>query len=178
MRFTINLATRSYLDKRLLNQICFGLIALLVVLLGWQITRASWNQGEKSRLEAEIVSLEGRLIKKPGGVSEKDFTRQQAQIRFYNEIIDRKKVSWLRFLDLIENVTPQGIALVSVAPGKKKDELELDGRARSFAAVRQYLEKLEEAENVTNVLLLSHNELKVGESSRGVQFTISCKVQY
>lgn len=178
MRFTINLATQTYLDKRFLNQVCFGVVVLLVVLLGWNVTRASWNQGDKRRLDAEIVSLEGRLKNKPAGVPEKDFARQQAQIRFYNEIIGRKSMNWLKLLELIENVTPEGIALATITPDKTKAELKLDGRARSFAVIRKYLEKLEESKDFTGVLLLSHKELITGETARGVQFTISCKVQY
>lgn len=178
MRFTINLATQTYLDKRLLNRLCYGAVTLLVVLLGWNVTRASWNQGEKRRLDTEIASLEGRLNNKPGGVPEKDFTRQQAQIRFYNEIIDRKSEGWLQLLELIESVTPEGIALEAVVPGKKRGELKLDGRARSFAAVRKYLEMLEESKSIASVLLLSHKELVTGETGRGVQFAISCKVLY
>lgn len=178
MRFTINLATQTYLDKKLLNRSCFGVIALLVVLLIWNVTRASWKQGEKSRLDAEIAVLEGRINNKPGEVPEKDFTRQQTQIRFYNEIIGRKSTNWLQLLDLIENVTPEGIALSAVSQGKKKGELKLDGHARSFAHVRQYLEKLEGSQNFLNVLLLSHKDFLSGETGRGVQFTISCMVQY
>ncbi len=178
MRFTINLATQTYLDKRLLNQICFSALILMVVLLGWNITRASWNQGEKRQLDTEIASLERRLNNKPKGIADKDLTKQQAKILFYNEIILRKSVDWLQLLDSIENVTPEGVALASVVPGKKIGELKLDGRARSFLVVRKYLEKLEESQNFTDVLLLSHKELKTGETGRGVQFTLSCKVQY
>lgn len=177
MRFTINLATRTYLDKRLLNQVCWGVTALLVALLGWNVTRASWNQGELRRLDDEIVALENRFNKKPGDVSEKDFARQQSQIRFYNEIAGGKSVNWMQLLALIENVTPEGIAMSVIAPGKDKGELKLEGRARSFAAVRRYLEKLEESDSFTNVLLLSHQELLVGETTRGVQFAISCRVR-
>jgi len=177
MRFTINLATRTYLDNRLLNQVCWGVIALLVLLLGWNVTRASWNQGELRRLDDEIASLESRFNKKPGDVSEKDFVRQQAQIRFYNEIAGGRRVNWMRQLALIEEVTPDGIAMSLIAPGKDKDDVRLEGRARSFATVRRYLEKLEESEHFTNVLLQSHQELLIGETGRGVQFVISCRVR-
>lgn len=178
MRFSINLATRTYLNKRLLNQISFGVIAVLVVLLGWNITRLTWNFGEQRRLDSEVKALEGSLNIRPGGVSEKDFTRQQARIRFFNEIIDRKGTAWLNLLELVENATPDGISLSALTPGKKSGELKLEGRARSFAAVRQYVEKLEGARFFSDVLLLSHQEMVIGEKGRGVQFAISCKVQF
>jgi len=178
MRFSINLATRNYVDKRLLNRVCYGSIAILILSLAWNITRASSNLGEQRRLDTEIQSLESRFSSKPGGVSDSEFAQQQAHIRFYNGIIDRKGKDWLRLLDLIEGVTPEGVSLAAIAQEKKKDELVLDGRARSFGSVRQYLEKLEESKVFTDVILLSHQELITGDKGRGVQFKISCKVRY
>lgn len=178
MRFSINLATRTYLNQRLLNRISAVVITVLIVLLGWNVTRIAWNLGEQRRLASEVKALEGSLNIRPGGITEKDFTRQQARIRFFNEIIGRKGAGWLKLLDLVENVTPEGISLAVVAPGKKHGELKLDGRARSFAVVRQYVEKLEGSKAFSEVLLLSHQEMLVGEKARGVQFSISCKVQF
>ncbi len=178
MRFEINLVTKTYLNLRLLNQISFSVVAMLVLLMGWNIMRISWNYGEQRRLAAEVASLEGSLNARPGGVSEKDFTRQRARISFFNDAIDRKGTAWLNLLDQIESVTPDGISLAALTPGKKNGELKLDGRARSFAAVRQYVEKLEGSKSFSDVLLLSHQEMPVGESGRGVQFSISCKVQF
>jgi type IV pilus assembly protein PilN len=178
MRFSINLATRTYIDTRLLNQIFGAFIAVLVVLLGWNISRVATNLGEQQRLAADVVLLEGRLKGKPGDVSEKNFKSQQVSISFYNGIIDRKSTRWLGLLDLVESVTPEGIALSVLTPGKKTGELKLEGRAKSFAAVRRYLEALEESKSFSNVLLLSHQELLFGEKGRGVQFAISCRVQF
>lgn len=176
MRFTINLATRTYLDHRLLNRVAYCAIALLVAIAGWNVSRVSSNMGEESRLSAEIAVIQGRLETKPGAVSEKDLSRQKARIRFYNEIIERKSTNWLNILELFENATPEGISLSSLSPGKNQEEWKLDGRARSFKAVQHYLEKLEASKNFSNILLLSHQNLTAGENVRGVQFSISCKV--
>ena len=178
MRFSINLATRTYLDHRLLNRISALVIAFLLLLLGWNVARISSNLGEQRKLVSEIKTLENRLNIRPGNVNEKDFAGQQARIRFFNEIIDRKSKDWLNLLDLIENVTPDGIALAALAPGKKSGELTLEGRARSFSVVRQYVEALERSKTFSDVLLLSHQQIAVGENGRGVQFSISCKVLF
>jgi type IV pilus assembly protein PilN len=176
MRYTINLATRTYLDNRLINRIAFGTIALLVALTIWNVIDISSNMGEQSRLKSEIAANESKLATKPGGISEAEFSRQKSRIRFYNEIINRKSSSWLKKLELFENATPEGIALSSLTPGKNTDEWRLDGRARSFKTVQLYLETLEASKNFSNVLLLSHQNIALGEKTRGIQFTISCKV--
>ncbi|MEI6212858.1 MAG: PilN domain-containing protein [Desulfuromonadales bacterium] len=176
MNFRINLATQNYFDYRLFARIGYVLIAALIGLSAWNITRFSWNLGEQRRLETDIVKLEGRLDSKRGGFSEKDAAQQQSKIRFFNEIIARKGTDWLRLLDILESATPEGIAISVLAPGKEQDDLRIEGRARSFSHIRQYLEKLEESKEISEVLLLSHQDIVTGEKGRGVQFALSCRV--
>jgi type IV pilus assembly protein PilN len=176
MRFTINLATRTYLDHRALNRIGYCAIAVLLVLAVWNVSRVASTLGEQSRLRGEIASLESRIGAKSKGVSETDASRQKARIRFYNKIIESKSINWLGKLETFEDVTPEGVSLSLLSPGKKTGEWNLEGRARSFKAVQRYLEKLYASKRFSNVLLLSHQNITSGENVRGVQFTISCKV--
>jgi type IV pilus assembly protein PilN len=179
MRFTINLATRPYLDQRKVRHGCVAVMVLLLALLAWNVSRLSSNLGELRRLGAENADLEARLTSRPTGVSEKEYARLLASIRFYNDVIERKAFSWLGLLDRLENVTPEGVALVSLTPDKRGTELKLDGRAKRFGGVRSYLERLEESRAFTDILLLSHRELALnegGKGDKGVQFAISCRV--
>ena len=176
MRFTINLATRTYLDHRLLNRGASCVIAVLLVIAGWNVIRVSSNIGEQSRIKTQIAAIQSRLGNKSGTVSVAESGRQKASIRFYNEIIERKSVNWLNLLEKFEDVTPAGISLSSLSMDKKQGEWKLEGSARSFKVVRQYLELLETSDNFSNILLLSHHNLTSGENLRGIQFTITCKV--
>lgn len=176
MRFTINLATRIYLDHRLLNRVAFCIIAALIAMTGWNVIRAASNMGEQSRLNAEIGAIQSRLGTRPHGISETDSSRQKASIRFYNEIIERKSINWLNLLERLENAVPDGCSLSSLSQGKDQGEWNLAGRARSFKVVEQFLEKLEGSENVSNVLLLSQQNLTLEEKVRGIQFTISFNI--
>ena len=111
MRFTINIATRTHIDRKLVNRAGYAVLALLLVLLAWNVSRTFWNLGELRRLQADNASYEQRLNSRPGGVSEKDFNGLLADIKFYNEIIARKSYNWLGLLEQLEGATPEGIAL-------------------------------------------------------------------
>lgn len=176
MRFTINLATRTYLDDRVINRLAYSVVATLVVFAIWNVIRMSSAMGELGRLNADISEIQSKLGARPNGISEADFSRQKSRIRFYNEIIERKSTNWLNLLELFEHVTPDGIALSVLSPDKKPGEWKLEGHARSFKVVQQYLEKLESSNKFTNVLLISHQNMVTGERGRGVQFAITCKV--
>lgn len=176
MRYTINLSTRIFLDHRRLNRLALFMIVLLLVVTGWNVIRLASNMGEQSRLKGEVNAVRNRNGAKPGGVSDADFSSQKTRIRFYNEIIERKSVNWLELLEIIEDSTPDGVSLSSLALDSKQDVWKLDGRARTFKSVQQYLEKLENSKNISNVLLLSHQNIASGDKGRGIQFSISCRV--
>lgn len=175
MRFTINLATRTYLDHQLVNRIVAASVVVLVALLAWNITNTSWSAGELRRLKSDIVAYETRLNSRPSGVSEKDYNRMLASIRFHNGIIERKTYSWLGLLDRLESLTPDSIALAAFDPDPQSGELRIEGRTATFAQIRSYLEKLEDSRLFANVQLVSHQGLTLGERTRGVQFAIICR---
>lgn len=175
MRFTINLTTRTYLNYRRINQVCVAGTTILLALLAWNVSRVSSGLGELHRLKAESAEFESRLSGRPAGVSENDYNRMLASIRYFNDVIERKSFGWLGLLEQLENTAPEGIALTSLSPEKKKGELKIEGVAKSFGMVRTYMDKLEDSKAFTEILLLSHRELVAGEKSKGVQFSISCR---
>lgn len=174
MRFTINLATRTYLDREL-NRILLISVLFLTALAGWKFFGFCGNMGQLERIRSDIASLEERLRSRPAGVSEQDFKRQQQSIRFYNDIIERKSSDWITLLDQLEQTTPEGIALASLVPDRKTGALKIEGRARNFGQIRSYLERLDDSRLFRDVLLMSHGEVAVGTKGRGLHFIISCR---
>jgi type IV pilus assembly protein PilN len=175
MYFSINLATRTYFDRRLVNRVGALILVLLLVLLVWNVNRTAWGTGELRRLRTDIASNESRLNSRPNGISEKDYTGLLARIGFYNEIIGRKSFNWMGLLEQLELTTPEGIALSALTPDKKSGDIKIEGRAKNFAQLKLYLDKLEDSRVFTSILLLSHAEVAVGERAKAVQFSISCK---
>lgn len=175
MYFSINLATRTYLDRRLVNRVGVALFTLLSLLLIWNVYRVAINAAELSRVRTENSSFEERLNSRPQGVSEKEYTKLLATVGFYNEIIGRKVFNWMGLLEQLENTTPEGIALSLVAPDRKNGDIKIEGRAKNFVLLKTYLDKLEDSRVFTSIFLVSHSNIAVGERSKGVQFTVTCK---
>ncbi|QEM67892.1 PilN domain-containing protein [Geobacter sp. FeAm09] len=176
MRFTINLATRTYVDQRLISQVCYTALALLALVLTWNVVIAFSNFGELQRLRVDIATYEGRLNSRPKDIPERDYTRLLADITFFNGVIERKAFNWLGLLDQVEEVTPEGIAVSSLAPDMKTGEVKIEGLAHSFANVRAFMEKFDESRAFTRALLLSHRDVAMGDKTRGVQFSLSCRM--
>lgn len=176
MKYTINLATKTYLDHRRINLVLLSAILVLSLLLLWNLVTVWQKQRDVSRLRSEIATHEATLSTHPAGVTENEFKRVLNSIVFFNAVIERKTFNWLNILDQLEQVTPEGIALSSLTPNPVSGELKIEGRSKNFGQVTSYLEKLEESGKFGETLLLSHRELALGERIRGVEFTISCKM--
>ena len=176
MRLDINLATRSYINLPLVNSLIWSATVILLLFMICNVKGAISGTGELNRLKADIVKYETQLNTRPAGVSEQEFIRMQTDIKFYNAIIVKKSRDWLGLLDKLESSTPEGVSLTSLAPDSKSGEIKLEGKARSFTVVRNYLEKLEGSGYFRDVLLVSHQNAALNERSSGVQFNITCRV--
>lgn len=176
MRISINLATRSVYDQRLVSRLLIGAVILLSVLLVWTVLRFAWNLGETSRLDSDIAAAEKRLQSAPPGISEQEHAAVKQGAAFFNEIIKRKTYGWLDFLERLESVTPDGVTLSLLSPDKSGGIIKIDGMARNFGALESFLEMLEDSGYFHEVLLLSHSNFELWEQAKGVKFSISCKV--
>jgi len=175
MRLTINLATRRYLNLRLLNAVLLACFVLLGALAVFAVGKIAQNAGELSRIQR----LSGGIGSGTGGaqVSEAQLKGLGARIRFANAAIEKKSVNWLILLDLLEEVVPSGVALTQIEPPAKREQtLKITGVARDFANLRIFLENLESSKTFSEVYLLSQTETKVGLTQRGLSFNITCKV--
>ncbi|MGA7826857.1 MAG: PilN domain-containing protein [Geobacteraceae bacterium] len=177
MRFTINLATRTFFDQRRVDRACMVAVVVLAALLVGNILLFSWNLGESRRLDAETSAAKKRLIRPLPQVSAKDQAGILANVSFYNEIIKRKSYDWLAFLEKLEAATPDGISLTLLSPNREKGSVKLEGWARDFKAIEAYLKMLEDSESFHNVLLLSHKNDALWEQAKGVRFSLSFQVR-
>ena len=175
MRLTINLATRRYLNLRRLNAwlIVGGLIAL--ALLVFEVRECAYTQGELQRIRAAEAALGKRPSAAPA-VSEPRLKAQAARFAFANALIRRKTVNWLRLLDCLEEVVPNGVALSQIEPDQRDQLLKVSGVARGFDNLRALLENMEQSRNFSEVYLLSQSETKVGLTQKGITFAVTCKV--
>ena len=178
MKITTNLLSRTYLDHRTINRWMMLVGAVLIALLGVSIMRVSWDWGEISRLKKDISSMEEKLNRVPGGVSQKDYQKLLSDITFFNGVIERKSLDWLGLLNRLEQTATDGISLSGITPDPQKGEVKLEGRAKTFDNVVRYLKSLEESRLFTNVMLLSHKELTAGVSQRGIQFSVTCRTVF
>lgn len=175
MRFTLNLATRTYINARQVNLLLGGVGILLVVLLAALTSTVIRNHGERQKLETELAAIEARITASGKGVSDKEYQALLARIKVANGIIQRKSFNWLGFLNWLEVVVPDGVMVTSLEPSLKEGKLTISGVARNFQLMRRFMENLEDSKVFSDIYLLSQAEAKVDETQKGVSFSVTCK---
>lgn len=177
MRLTINLSTRTYINARQLNLVLLGCFLVLMGFLFMNVLGISSKVGEIARIKGEMDSHDRKSGTDRRPVADQDYQRIMAQIRFANEIINKKAYSWLSLIDRLEAVTPDGIAFSSIEPDPKKQSLKLTGSTLSFSRLRQLLENMEQTPDFSEIYLVSQNQTTVGEKQKGISFNITCQVK-
>ncbi len=174
MQFTINLATKTYINQKQLTwALAAGSIVLLFFLL-INIKIFDFNAGEIHRLTKIEADSAAKHVATRRTVTEEEYTRLLASIKQANGIIERKAFNWLILLDRLESVVPAGVSLSAVEPGVKEQTLKLSGTALHFKNLRQFMENLEASMFFTDVFLLDQGEAKASENQKGTTFNITC----
>jgi type IV pilus assembly protein PilN len=169
MRFTLNLATRTYINSRQVNLILGIVGAVLLIMLAGFSYSVITNRAEQQKLEQDLVTVEARIKASGKGISETAYKALLGKIKIVNGIIQRKSFNWL------EMVVPDGIMVTSLEPSLKEGKLTISGVAKNFATMRKFLENLEDSKFFTDIYLLSQSEAKVDETQKGVSFSVSCR---
>ena len=175
MRFTLNLATRTYIDSQKLNLILGAVAAFLFLLLCGLSYAAVMNRAEQEKLLGELTAVEARIKASGKGVSANEYQTLLGRIKAANSIIQRKSFNWLGLLDWLETVVPDGVQITSLEPSLKEGKLSISAVARNFQTMRRFLENLEDSKFFTDIYLLNQGEARIDDAQKGVSFSINCK---
>ena len=173
MNFSINLATRVYVDFKKVNICC--LIAA-VILSFWLLFSLYTYIDSASKIkkftESKARLSHGTETKK---VSESDYTAFLANVKNVNSILYKRSYDWLFLLSNLERLVPEGVALKGLEPSDKGAVLRLSANARNFSGVRKFIENLESSKVFSEIYLTDQTATKEG-GQKGLNFTVTCKV--
>ncbi|UCH47051.1 MAG: hypothetical protein JSU95_13250 [Betaproteobacteria bacterium] len=96
----------------------------------------------------------------------------QEQINKANVVLDQLNVPWGDLFAAIEMAQSSDVALLQVQPDARSRTVLLGGGARNLTAVLDYMGRLERAEDLSEVLLVSH-KIEARKPGRPVEFILS-----
>lgn len=173
MNFSINLATRVYVDFKKVN-FCFVIAGVFISCwVFFSIYTCVDNAAQIKKFSEYKEKLNhGAATKK---VSESDYNAFLADVKTVNAIIYKRSYDWLSLLANLEQLVPEGVALRRLEPVDKGAVLRLSATARNFAGVRKFIENLESSKVFSEIYLTDQSFTKES-GGKGVTFSVTCKV--
>ena len=97
--------------------------------------------------------------------ADKDFAEAQ-------QIVARLSTPWNEFFAGLEAKNPEDVAILVIEPDVKSSLLNLQGEAKDYVAVLNFITQLRETKPFSKVFLL-HHEIKPDDPQHPVSFTLS-----
>lgn len=160
MKLNLNFASRRYINRRAVTKgywmVATGLLCLFLWILYQNLfvstqiqqTRnqlSALQQDEQELLGTKSVSLDSQKIEE----LRKEFARNQM-------LLDQDSFHWTALFDRMEKLLPDGISIRAFKPDYEKRTLAIEGYARDLKVLQALLDRLLEADTISNVYLNRH----------------------
>jgi type IV pilus assembly protein PilN len=159
MKPSLNLASRTYLNRRLLYVgYTVAIFLLLSGLAGFGYY--FWNSYQTSRsIHSTIDQMQQQSLAAKGGAavpfSTEEYQRVLKRISFFNAALEKNSFSWTHLLGRLEVLVPNGVGLSSIQPDFHGRSLKITGLARNLDKLQGFLDNLLAAKDFSAVYLLN-----------------------
>jgi type IV pilus assembly protein PilN len=181
MKLSLNLASRSYLNRRALYGIYSILFALLVLLLVFNLASYLRSQSQARQLQERLAEFDRELAGRQetaAAFSPAAYEETLEEITFANEVLIKDSFRWTALLDHLEEVVPDKVIIRGIQPDYKSGSLNLIGAARRVEDLKRFLDNLIQSSHFSDAYLLQ--QAREGEKGRkggqgDIGFTIAVR---
>ncbi|MBE0596299.1 MAG: PilN domain-containing protein [Desulfuromonadales bacterium] len=168
MKLTLNLASRSYVNRRALYLFYTLLIGVLLLLLVFHLAWGWRLHAHSRQVAAQVEELDKQLGEVPDDtalvITPAAWERQATLVGFANVVLERDGFRWTALLDRLEEVASEGITIRSLQPDPKENSIKIAGQARSVQHLQEFLDQLMASSAFPETYLLQQATEKVKAS--------------
>ncbi|WP_020676037.1 PilN domain-containing protein [Geopsychrobacter electrodiphilus] len=181
MKLTLNLASRSYLNRRALNSGFIVFLCILLLSVGWAANTMIESNKMLHLIQQQVQETQQELLRLQGGPrktltsAERGFLEKEHEI--VGELLAQDAFRWTALLDRMEKLLPEGVSLTDFQPNYKKKSLSLRGQAVDLKAMRLFLDRLLKKSEFDQVYLQNHSRIKVRDYADVEREAISFSLQ-
>lgn len=177
MKLVLNLATRSYPNRRALSLAALLSLAVLIVallsnLIGW-VKEDNHYRRLSGRLAVLEQSLEQQQSEPATIYTPAALEAQRTRISLANRLLEEDAFRWTALLDRFEAVLPAGIRLRTISPSFKDGRVSIAGWAEDLAVLRTMLDRLLASDHFSAVRLGRQSLVGDATTDAHVQFSLS-----
>lgn len=155
MKFALNLASHSYVNRKALYLV-YGLVGgLLLLLLLLNLMTMYGLQRTRVDITQKIADLQFRAGSDAdmAGYSPRALAELRQSIVVANELLQRDSFRWTQLLDRLEKLVPTRVRIRSISPDYKKKSVAISCEAKDLAAMNRFIDKLNQSGLYDRVLL-------------------------
>ncbi len=183
MAFSLNLASRRYVNRRLLFR-CYRLAALVLVLSLLMLLAYGWRRiGETRTYRRHLAELqkvsarEGEGREKPPSAAEQ--ARLEKDVVFVEKILKEDRFRWTLLFGRLEDLAIEGVRIGTIEPDYQDGSLRLTALARDDLKMRDFLDRLLASKDFSDVFLLEQDRVEVKDGNNrprtAIGFTLVLK---
>ena len=176
MKYTINLARRSYVNKKALY---LGYLLCGIILVVGLLYNASYYfklRSQISTTESRLAELEKKVLASQGAdiadYSAARYEKVLVQIKTANGILSRDSFRWTALLDQMEKVVPSNVKIKSISPDHEKKIVKISCLAKDLKDMKRFLDNLIKSGKYSDVLLLDQAVGKTDGPNTELQFSV------
>ena len=176
MKLTLNLATRTYVNRRAVRTGCWVGCGILGVLLLWNLVALGREWTHLRWMGQHATERRQQLERKQGlegpPVSAAELSQRRKDVELVNGILMRETFEWTRLLTHLEGLVVDGITLVAIEPDATTRSHKLTGMARDLGSLQRYLDRLIERGGFRAVYLPTQERTSVPDGRGGERAAI------
>jgi Tfp pilus assembly protein PilN len=168
-RVQINLCRRYRAAVAPLRLLLMGTCVLLASAILWSLAQAMATYQECRTIEAELdrvrqqdLSLIAEARREGGDVSEHALRQLSFEVELANQLLDKRKFSWTKFLTELEQTVPPRLALSSVRLDHAGTAVKLTGTAMSLEDITAFTLGLQNHATFKDPVLAQHRAASNG----------------
>lgn len=153
-----------------------GSVLLVAGALAFSISVA-WLSGvthEHEKVQKQVGDVTQLLRRSPAKIeaTRRDDRELQKEVSVANSVIQQLSIPWDSLFSDVESAASADVDLLSVQPDAANRLVRINGEAKEFMAIIGFIRRLEEADDLENIVLQGH-EVKTQDPLRPVLFSIT-----
>jgi len=179
VKLSLNLATRSYLNRRAIYFSLLGVAGFLLGLLALHGYDYFRSRNRIVQLEERLTELEAKTEKVRGTAPPKLDAQEQKQltadIEFANQTLKKDSFRWTALLDHLEKLVPPGVAVRGIRPDFQTGAVNLTAAAVGVKELQSFLDNLIGSPDFHDVYLLQQARQEARTGGALLNFSVVVK---
>jgi type IV pilus assembly protein PilN len=179
MEFRLNLASRSYLDRRSVRRWLLLVGGVAALLLAVHLAYGYFNLQQLQRVDAHLAEIDARMMAQRSetavAFTPENLARVKARIVVANQLLADDHFRWSVLLTRLEALLPDDVAVQSLKPNFRDRSLQVTASARDTMALTTLLDSLLTSPDMNQAYLLNQSTAVQPDGGEVVRFSLVIK---